>query len=77
MEIQDFIANFCDLLEETDPAVVTVDTKFKELGEWSSLLALSLMAMVAEEYDVELKGDDIRSAITIQDLYNLVKSKLS
>ena len=31
--------------------------------------------MVDEEYDVQLKGDDMRSAETIEELYNIVKSK--
>jgi len=31
--------------------------------------------MVDEEYGVALKGDDIRSANTIEDLYNIIKSK--
>jgi len=31
--------------------------------------------MVDEEYDVELKGDDIRNSQTIQDIFNIVKSK--
>jgi len=32
--------------------------------------------MADEEYGVQLKGDDIRNAKTIEDLYNIVKSKL-
>ena len=51
------------------------DTDFKELDEWSSLLALSIIAMVDEEYNVTLKGDDIRNSKTIADLFELVKSK--
>lgn len=75
MELQEFITNFANQFEETDLSVFTKDTVFKELDEWSSLLALSIIAMVDEEYEVTLKGDDIRSANTIEDLYNIVKSK--
>ena len=32
--------------------------------------------MVDEEYEVSIKGDDIRNAITVEDLYNIVVSKL-
>ena len=49
--------------------------EYKNLDEWSSLIALSIIAMVDEEYDVALKGDDIRNTVTIEDLYNLVKSR--
>ncbi len=53
----------------------TAETKFHELEEWSSLIALSIIAMADEEYDVTLKGDDIRAAVTIEDLFNTVKAK--
>ena len=48
---------------------------FHELDEYSSLIALSIIAMVDEEYDVQLKGDDMRAAVTVEDLFNIVKSK--
>lgn len=75
MEIKEFIENFASQFEETDASVIMAETKFRELDEWSSLLALSVIAMVDEEYDVQLKGDDMRSAKTIEDLYNIVKSR--
>ena len=75
MELQEFITNFANQFEETDSSVFTKDTVFKNLDEWSSLLALSIIAMVDEEYGVALKGDDIRLANTIEDLYNIIKSK--
>lgn len=75
MEIKEFIANFADQFDETDASVFTPETKFRELEEWSSLIALSVIAMVDEEYDVTLKGDDMRSAQTIEDLFNTVKAK--
>jgi acyl carrier protein len=75
MELQEFIKNFANQFEETDSSVFTKDTVFKNLDEWSSLLALSIIAMVDEEYGVALKGDDIRSADTLEDLFEIVKSK--
>lgn len=75
MEIKDFIENFAAQFEETDASVFTPETVFHELEEYSSLIALSIIAMVDEEYDVALKGDDMRSAVTIEDLFNIVKSK--
>jgi len=75
MELQGFITNFANQFEETDSASFTKDTIFKNLDEWSSLMALSVIAMVDEEYGVTLKGDDIRTANTLEDLFNIVKSK--
>ena len=75
MNLNSFIENFADQFEETDASAFTPDTKFKELEGWSSLVALSIIAMVDEEYDITLKGDDIRNSATIQDLFNIVKGK--
>ena len=76
MELKDFIENFANQFDENDANVINADTVFKELDEWSSLIALSVIAMVDEEYDIVLKGDDIRNASTVEDLYNIVKGKI-
>lgn len=75
MELKDFIENFAEQFEDTDASEITATTEFKNLDEWSSLIALSVIAMVDEEYDVTLKGDDIRSSATVEDLFNVVKSR--
>jgi acyl carrier protein len=76
MEIKKFIENVAEQFDETDVNDFTAETEFKNLDEYSSLVALSLIAMIDDEYDVTLKGDDIRNSKTIQDLFNIVKSKL-
>lgn len=75
MDIKEFIANFAEQFEDTDASEITATTEFKNLDEWSSLIALSVIAMADEEYDVTLKGDDIRGAVTVEDLFNIVKSR--
>jgi acyl carrier protein len=75
MELNQFIQNFADQFDDTDPSEIKAGTVFHELDEYSSLIALSIIAMIDEEYDVQLKGDDMRSAVTIEDLFNIVKSK--
>jgi len=74
MELQDFIENFASQFEDTDISELTADAEFKALDEWSSLMALSIIAMVDEEYGVSIKGKDIRESETIEDLFNVVKS---
>lgn len=76
MELNDFITHFAEQFDETDASEFTAETVFHDLDEYSSLIALSIIAMVDEEYDVTLKGDDMKSAVTIEDLYNIVKSKM-
>lgn len=75
MNIEEFIANFAAQLEETDPESITAETCFKDLDEWSSLTALSIIAMVDDEYDVIIKGNDVLKSNTIQDLCNVVEKK--
>lgn len=74
MEIKDFISNFAAQFEDTDTSVFIPETKFRELDEWSSLTSLSILAMVDEEYDVQLKADEMRKTNTIQELFDLVNS---
>lgn len=76
MELNEFITHFAEQFEETDASVFTPQTVFHELDEYSSLIALSIIAMIDEEYDVTIKGNDMRAAVTIEDLYNIVKSKM-
>lgn len=75
MEIKEFVENFANQFDDTDASVFTPETVFHDLEEYSSLIALSIIAMVDEEYDVTLKGDDMRAAVTIEDLFNIVKAK--
>lgn len=76
MDIKEFIQNFADQFDDTDASEITATTNFRDLDEWSSLIALSIIAMVDDEYDVTLKGDDIKNANTVEDLFNTVQSKL-
>ena len=76
MNLDQFIEYFADLFDETDTEDITATTQFKDLEEWSSLVALSVIAMVDEEYDVEFRGDDIRNSKTVEDLYNVVKKRV-
>lgn len=77
MELKEFIANFADQFDDTDASEIHANTVFHNLEEYSSLIALSIIAMVDEEYDVQLKGDDMRAAVTVEDLFNIVKSKMA
>ncbi len=75
MNLQEFIDNFAAQFDDTDAEVLNADTKFKQLDEWSSLTALSIIAMVDDEYDVIIKGNDIIESDTIQDLFERIENK--
>jgi len=76
MEIKKFVKEFADQFDETDISEFSNNTIFKKLDEWSSLMALSIICMIDEEYDVIVNGDAIINSDTIQDLFNLVKTKI-
>lgn len=76
MEIKEFIENFAEQFDDTELSEFKPETVFHELDEYTSLIALSIIAMVDEEYGVTLNANDMSSAVTIEDLFNTVKSKL-
>lgn len=72
MELKDFIEKFAEQFDDTELSEFSPETKFKELDEWSSLIALSVIAMVDEEYHISISSDAIRESVTIEDLYNKI-----
>ena len=76
MDIKEFISNFAEQFDDLDANVLTPETEFKQLEDWNSLVALSVIAMIDEEYDVTVKGNDITGANTIQDLYNTICERI-
>lgn len=77
MEINEFIANFADQFDDMPAKDLTPETAFHDLDEYSSIIALSIIAMVDEEYGVALTGNEMKSAVTIQDLFNTVQAKVA
>lgn len=75
MDKDTFINSVTSLFEVTPADELDWKTEFKKLEEWDSLLALEIIAMVDEEFDIEISGDDIREAKTLNDLYSIAKSK--
>lgn len=76
MEESKFLENFAAIFDDVDVSGLSMDTHFKDFDEWSSLAALGLLAVVSDEYDVELNNDDIKKAVTIQDIFNVVKNRI-
>jgi acyl carrier protein len=75
MEISKFVQDFELLFDEVEPGSITKDTVFRDIDEWSSLIALVVIAMVDEEYEIKLTGDDIRTSVTVKDLFDKISVK--
>lgn len=67
-----FIELFKETLELEDTEI-TLSTIFRELENWDSLTFLSVLAMIDEEYDVVIEGNNFRELVTIEDLINEIK----
>lgn len=76
MELQKFIEQFALQFEDTERSIFNPNMQFKNLDEWSSLMALTIIAMIDEEYDVRVNGDEMSKVSTIEELFEVVKSKL-
>lgn len=76
MEIKDFVASFADQFDDTDPEMITDETVFRDLEEWSSLIALSVLNMVNKQYGYNMTFDEMKPCVTVGDLYNTVSSKV-
>lgn len=75
MTLDEFVKAFAAEFDETPAEQFTASTNFKELEEWGSLVALSIIAMVDEQLEKRITGADIRNADTIEALYNTAISK--
>lgn len=75
MTLDEFVERFAEEFEETPEDQFIPSTDFKSLEEWGSLTALSIIAMVNEEFEKNITGADLRSITTLEELYNLIKAK--
>ena len=75
MTLDEFVKAFAAELDDTPEESVTPETSYRELEEWSSLTALSIISMVDDNEDKTITGADLRSCKTIEELYNLIQSK--
>jgi acyl carrier protein len=76
MNIEEFIKQIESEFDDIKPGILKADSKFREVFEWNSINALILIAMVKTEYDVTLSADDLIASKTIQDIYNVVSSRV-
>lgn len=74
MDIKEFIENFAAEFDETPAEAFTPETEYKALDEWNSLTALSIIAMVDDNYGKTITGANLRENATLQDLFNYVAS---
>jgi acyl carrier protein len=75
MLLNDFVQKFAGCFHQTDPASISGQTRFRELEEWGSMMALIVIAMVDSDFGKTVTADDLKSAETVEALFVLVKNK--
>ena len=75
MTLDEFVKAFAAEFDDTPEETFKADTRYRELDEWGSLVALSIISMVDDEMDKRLTGADLRSCSSIEELFNLVEAK--
>ena len=74
MDIVTFVDQIVELYDDIGDTIIESETPFRDVPSWSSIVGMSIIIMVDEEYGVKLRSDDIRGAHTIKDIYNKVKA---
>ncbi len=64
----EFLEKFKLLFDETEPSLITLETKFKDLEEWNSLIILSLIVLCEDEFKKNITPNQIQKSNTISDL---------
>lgn len=74
--MKEFIEHFAEQFDDTELSEFKPETEFHNLDEYSSLIALTIIGMIDEEYGVSIGAEEMSAAVTIEDLFNTVKSKM-
>lgn len=76
MDKELFVERFAEQFDDTPSEAFTLDTEFRGIKEWDSMVALMVIAMVDDEYGVKVTGEEIRNAVTVGDICTVVENKL-
>ena len=70
--MEKFITELVELFDEKPDLEINQNTVFKEVLGWDSLVALSLIVMVSNNYGKAIDGEIVRTCDTIRDLYEAI-----
>lgn len=73
MEIKKFIEAFAEAVEIEDVTTLNSETVFRDLDEWGSLSFLSVIAMLDEEYDIQIENAQFRELKTLGDIVTYIE----
>lgn len=71
--MEKFIEKFAEAIEREDE--IKMQDEFREYPEWSSIAYLSVIALMDEEYGVQIEEADFKKLKTVQALYEACTNK--
>ncbi len=74
MDTSKFIEQFAEALEIEDASALSVVTEFRNLDEWDSLAYLNIIAMLDEEYDLQIENAVFKKLATIGDIITYIEA---
>ena len=74
--IEEFLSTLEAEFDELEPGTLKPETKFSDLDEWSSMHSLIIIALIDTEYEVTITGEDLMSISRVEELYEIVKSRM-
>jgi acyl carrier protein len=75
MSIDEFIQKLEGEFEDIPKGTLKPETKITDIEGWGSMHALIVIALVDTEYNVTIKGDELRQIQSVQQLYDTVVAK--
>lgn len=71
--MEKFLKLFAEAIEREDE--IKMEDEFRNYDEWSSLAYLSVIAMMDEEYEVQIEEADFKKLRTVQAIYDACTKK--
>ena len=75
MNIQELINYIEEEFDEIEKATLLPESSIRDIEGWSSMHALILIALVDNHFDILLTGEDLKNALTIQDLHDVIMKR--
>jgi acyl carrier protein len=74
MEKEKFVTNFKNIFDEI-PESISLQTNFREIEGWDSLIYLSLIVMIEEEYSYRISSKELSMCKSLEDIWNIIEKK--
>ena len=74
--LEEFSKNLAEAMNVACGVVLDADTNFRELEVWDSITLITILAMIFDEYDVQISGNEMRDCESVADLAECVHKKI-